>query len=85
MHMGYHAAINIHQMILEGLVPGRKSEFMELTEFEPRMGLAVGKKAVAAGPGEPVAWGEDVLAAYFGDDLGLSGKFFRSFFCFLGG
>jgi hypothetical protein len=72
MHMGYHAAINIHQMILSRAVPGYEPAFLDITEFEPRMGLAVGRKAVAVGPGAPMVSGEEVMEAYFGDDLGLS-------------
>ncbi|SPO05618.1 related to pyridine nucleotide-disulphide oxidoreductase AMID-like [Cephalotrichum gorgonifer] len=72
MHMGFYAAVNIHQMILSRVVPGHVPAFMDLVKFEPSMGLAVGKKAVASGPGVPVTFGEDVMKAYFGDDLGLS-------------
>ena len=75
MHMGYHAAINIHQLILAGLQPGYKPSFLELGEFDARMGLAIGTKAVAVAAGGPVASGEDVMEVYFGDNLGLSSEF----------
>lgn len=74
MHMGYHAAINIHQLILSRMLPGREPSFLEIDEFDARIGLAVGKKAVAVAADGPVVWGEDVMAAYFGDDLGLSSE-----------
>lgn len=74
MHMGYHAAINLHQSILSRALPGREPAWLELNEFLPRMGLAVGKKAVAVTPDGPVIHGEDVMEAYFGNNLGLSSK-----------
>lgn len=77
MHMGYHAAINVHQSILSRALPGREPAWLEISEFLPRIGLAVGKKAVAVTPDGPVIHGEDVMEAYFGDNLGLSSKLNR--------
>jgi hypothetical protein len=49
---------------------GKKPEFMELAEFPAVMGIAIGKQAVAYNPTGGVTSGEDVLQAYFRNDLG---------------
>jgi hypothetical protein len=50
--------------------------FQELPEVVPPMiGLAVGKKAVAYGPEIGTVSGEDVMTAYFRDDLGFESEF----------
>lgn len=74
LHMGYHAAVNVHQAMLSRVDPSRKPSYLDIDEFLPRMSLAVGKKAARSTPGEPVVSGEDVLKASFSDDLGLAGK-----------
>ncbi|KXX79674.1 Apoptosis-inducing factor 2 [Madurella mycetomatis] len=71
MHMGYFAANNIHQQ-MQKKVAGRKPTFLELDEIPPMIGLAVGKKAVSYWPQAGMASGEDVMKAFFGDDLGFS-------------
>ncbi|OLN95354.1 Apoptosis-inducing factor-like protein A [Colletotrichum chlorophyti] len=72
MHMGHFAAINAHQLMLARLTAGaHKPVFSELGPIEPMMGLAIGKKAVASGPGMGTTWGEDVMQAYFKNDLGF--------------
>ncbi|KAK2003544.1 FAD/NAD(P)-binding domain-containing protein [Colletotrichum falcatum] len=72
MHMGHYAAINVHQMMLAKLTgQTHKPRFSELDHIEPMIGLAIGKKAVASGPGVGTTWGEDVMQAYFKDDLGF--------------
>ncbi|KKA29548.1 hypothetical protein TD95_001664 [Thielaviopsis punctulata] len=71
MHMGGYAAHNIHQLMLAEAVPDYKPEFNLLDEFPPVMGLAVGRKAMATGGPDDVKVGEDVMAAYFRDDLGF--------------
>lgn len=71
--MGYHAAVNVHQMMLSRADPSRKPAFLDIDEFLPRMVLAVGKSAVRYTPGNEIASGEDVLKQSFSDDLGLAG------------
>ncbi|EOO02375.1 putative pyridine nucleotide-disulfide oxidoreductase-like protein [Phaeoacremonium minimum UCRPA7] len=71
MHMGYYAASNIHQVMLQQL-QGRDPKFNELAEIPPMIGLAVGKKAMSYGPGQGVMSGEDVMEVFFGDDLGFT-------------
>ncbi len=80
MHQGYYAAHNIHQLMAlqERRVKGGKEQepkFLELGEIPPMIGLAVGKKAVAYWPEAGVSSGEDVLKAFFGEDLGFSSEF----------
>lgn len=72
MHGGHYVAQNIHQTILQKLT-GAKPEHKELGVFEPMIGLAIGKKAVASGP-EGTSYGEDVMQSYFRDDLGFTSK-----------
>ncbi|KAL2258369.1 hypothetical protein VTK26DRAFT_8344 [Humicola hyalothermophila] len=71
MHMGYYAATNIHQRMQEKLA-GKEPSFLELDEIPPMIGLAVGKQAVAYWPEGGLTSGEDVLKAFFNDDLGFS-------------
>ncbi|POS77775.1 oxidoreductase [Diaporthe helianthi] len=70
MHMGYYAAHNIHELILERL-NGTAPKFLELGEIPPVIGLAVGKKAMSYSPGQGVDAGEEVMRVFFGDDLGF--------------
>lgn len=75
MHMGYFVAHNIHEMILERMHGGAAAAaagFLELGEIPPMIGLAVGRKAMSFSPGQGVCSGEDVMKAFFGDDLGFS-------------
>ncbi|KAK3939180.1 hypothetical protein QBC46DRAFT_388427 [Diplogelasinospora grovesii] len=73
MHMGYYAANNIHQRMLQKVVPDhQKPADLELAEIPPMIGLAVGKKAVSYWPQSGTASGEDVMKAFFGDDLGFT-------------
>ncbi|KAK3904700.1 hypothetical protein C8A05DRAFT_42263 [Staphylotrichum tortipilum] len=78
MHMGYYAVHNIHQLmaVRERAATAGKEEkepkFLELGEIPPMIGLAVGKKAVAYWPERGVSSGEEVLSAFFGEDLGFS-------------
>ncbi|KAK2016600.1 FAD/NAD(P)-binding domain-containing protein [Colletotrichum eremochloae] len=75
MHMGHYAAINAHQLMLVKLTgQTHKPTFSELGHVEPMIGLAIGKKAVASGPGVGTTWGEDVMQAYFKDDLGFDSE-----------
>ncbi|KAK4445071.1 apoptosis-inducing factor 2 [Podospora aff. communis PSN243] len=71
MHMGYLAAHNIHQLMRQRL-NGSEPVFKKLDEIPPMIGLAVGKSAVAYWPEGGMTSGEDVLKAFFGDDLGFS-------------
>lgn len=70
MHMGFFVAHNIHELILQRLT-GAEPKFQELAEVPPMIGLAVGKKAVSYGPAQGVMSGEDVMKAFFGNDLGF--------------
>lgn len=70
MHMGYYAAHNIHELVLEKL-KGTAPKFLELGEIPPMIGLAVGKKAMSYSPGQGVDAGEEVMRVFFGDDLGF--------------
>ncbi|KAK3320356.1 hypothetical protein B0T19DRAFT_286281 [Cercophora scortea] len=71
MHMGYCAANNIYQLIRQRR-DGTTPVWAELAEIPPMIGLAVGKKAVAYWPQAGTTSGEDVMKAFFGDDLGFT-------------
>ena len=73
MHMGYLAACNLHQRMLERRF-GLNPQFRKLDEIPPMIGLAVGRQAMAYDPDDGLSSGEDVMAAYFSDDLGLMSK-----------
>lgn len=83
MHMGYSVAHNIHELVLErmggGAGNGPKPVLQELAEVPPMIGLAVGKKAVSYGPAQGVMAGEDVMKAFFGNDLGFDSKSLLNF------
>ena len=70
MYMGWISANNIHQSILRDRV-GHEPKFFEMQPTPPMIGLAVGKQAVSYGPEVGTAWGEDVMQAYFNNDLGF--------------
>ncbi|KAG7106735.1 Oxidoreductase OXR1 like protein [Verticillium longisporum] len=76
MHMGHMAAINAHQRMIAILAKEKgqehEPEFKALEAFPPAIGLAVGKKAVAYGPDMGTIHGEEVMEAYFRDDLGFT-------------
>ncbi|OIW22671.1 pyridine nucleotide-disulfide oxidoreductase-like protein [Coniochaeta ligniaria NRRL 30616] len=71
MHMGYLAAVNIHQLFKQSL-SGSVPEFEKLDEIPPMIGLAVGKQAVAYWPEGGTTSGDDVMETFFGKDLGLT-------------
>lgn len=73
MHHGHYIAYNMHQHIMSKHV-SHEPKMQELQEVEPMIGLAVGSKAVAYGPGVGTVSGEDVREAYFKDDLGFTSK-----------
>lgn len=76
MHGGHYVARNIHQNILRDHVPGgHETAYGELHEFPSVIGLAVGKKAVASSPDSGTVSGEDVLQAYFRNDLGFDSMY----------
>lgn len=79
MAMGFNAATNIHQQILEKLT-GKEPKFVEFPEVPPMIGLAIGKKAVSYSPGEGTDSGEHVMKMFFGDDLGFTSKYSSSIF-----
>lgn len=80
MHMGYSVAHNIHELVLEKM-NGDAPKLQELAEVPPMIGLAVGKKAVSYGPAQGVMSGEDVMKAFFGNDLGFDSKSSALFRC----
>ncbi|KAI5457280.1 hypothetical protein BGZ63DRAFT_364601 [Mariannaea sp. PMI_226] len=69
MHHGHHAAMNIHQSIIQQRT-GKPAEWMTISRPPPVIGLAVGKSAIAYSPGGGLTHGEDVQHAYFRGDLG---------------
>lgn len=69
--MGYAAATNIYQQILEKEI-NQKPKFLEIEQFDNRMALAVGKEAVVYAPGHGLNWGKASMDRFFGDDLGYS-------------
>ena len=85
MYMGYLAAHNIHQRMqhnIQGIRPGGKGTEINLNdlkldnEIPPMIGLAIGKKAIAYWPEAGMTFGEDVMGAFFGTDLGFTSEFF---------
>ncbi|KAK2612822.1 hypothetical protein QQS21_001102 [Conoideocrella luteorostrata] len=70
LHCGHFAAHNIHQLVLQKYT-GQEPKFAEFDEVAPMIGLAIGKTAVASGP-EGTVFGEDIMKAYFKDDLGFT-------------
>lgn len=73
MHMGYFAAHNIHEKMLQE-INGKTPKFQELGEIPPMIGLAVGKKAISYSPAQGLMSGEDVMKVFFGNDLGFDSK-----------
>lgn len=71
--MGLHAAVNTHQHILSTLY-GTSPKYMEWPEYPPMIALAVGKTSIMYAPASGVKFGEDVMKAAFGDDLGLTSE-----------
>ncbi|KAK4938180.1 hypothetical protein LTR10_021339 [Elasticomyces elasticus] len=69
MHMGQYAGHNVHQLMLKQL-HGIEPEFLELNEFPPVMGIAIGKQGVAWWREAGTTSGESVLETFFGNDLG---------------
>lgn len=74
MHGGHYAAQNIHKAVTAKAILDYQPEFLQLQRYGPMIGLAVGKKAVASGPDTETISGEEVMKAYFRDDLGLTSK-----------
>lgn len=77
MHGGHYVARNIHQTILRDSAPSHEIKYCELSEFPAVIGLAVGKKAVASSPDNGTVSGEDVMKAYFRNDLGFDSKWYN--------
>lgn len=78
MHMGYLAANNIYQRMQQRLRPEKEVNDLKLDEIPPMIGLAVGRNAVAYWPEAGMTFGEDVMKAFFGADLGFMSEFFFS-------
>ena len=74
MHMGYHTAYNIHQIMNQRLT-GTTPALIKLEEHPPAIGLAVGKNALAYWEGAGTSYGEDVMKTFFGDDLGFTSEY----------
>jgi hypothetical protein len=78
MHMGYFAAHNLHQLMMQATAKTEAEKappkFLELDEIPPMIGLAVGKKGVSYWPQGGLSSGEEVMKLFFGDDLGFSSK-----------
>jgi hypothetical protein len=72
--MGQLVAQNVHHRIVQKLT-GREPAMKDLEEFSPMIAIALAKKAVAYAPHTGVAWGDDVLQTYFGDDMAFSCEF----------
>ena len=73
MFMGYTAAVNIHQQLLQQHFK-TTPKLVHINEIPPMIALAVGKKAVLYGPQEGTTWGEAQMEMMFGDDLGWTSK-----------
>lgn len=80
--MGYHAAHNIYQHMKAAAAAARgveeEPEDIQLNEFPPVIGIAIGKKAVGYWKEAGVMAGEKELKDFFGDDLGFTSKYFLS-------
>jgi hypothetical protein len=68
MHMGYYAAVNIHQLMLHRRNKSAP-KFIELQEIPPMIALAIGKKAVCYTPTEGTTSSEELMSTMFGQDL----------------
>lgn len=60
MAMGYNAAANIYQQLLQTHYD-REPKFVEWPEIPPAMGLAIGKNAVCFGGPDGVVFGEEQM------------------------
>lgn len=73
IHMGHYAGTNIHQLMLAEATKA-KPEFMNLINYPPVMGLALGHTAVSYTPDEGTKHGKELLGTLFGEDMGYSSK-----------
>ena len=76
MFMGFHAAHNIHQRLLQTRTPTESTE-PEMKIFPvvpPMIAIAIGKTAIMFGPTDGITSGKDVLEMMFRDDLGYASK-----------
>ncbi|KAE8356001.1 hypothetical protein BDV28DRAFT_162097 [Aspergillus coremiiformis] len=71
IHMGHYAATNIHQLMLSES-NNTKPEFLELEDYPPVMGLALGHAAVSYSPDSGVQYGKELLEILFGEDMGYT-------------
>ncbi|KAB8271533.1 hypothetical protein BDV30DRAFT_250024 [Aspergillus minisclerotigenes] len=71
IHMGHYAGTNIHQLMLAEVTKA-KPEFMNLINYPPVMGLALGHTAVSYTPDEGTKHGKELLGTLFGEDMGYS-------------
>lgn len=73
MGMGHHAAVNVHQHILNSLY-GASPKYIQWPEYPPMMALAVGHQSIMYNGAGKIESNEDVTKVMFGDDLGLTSK-----------
>lgn len=71
--MGFAAATNIYQQMLQKEF-AHSAKLYEIPEFDPRMALAVGRKAVLHTPEHGTTWGDAEMELMFGDDLGYQSE-----------
>lgn len=81
MYFAQIAIANMHQLMLQA-EGDTDTKLVDAPSVEPMIALAVGKKA-ATFYADNVAAGEEQLKASFGEDLGLTGEFFRGSGCLL--
>ncbi|OGM49226.1 apoptosis inducing factor [Aspergillus bombycis] len=71
IHHGHYAGTNIYQLMLAEATKA-KPEFMNLVQYPPVMGLALGHTAVSYTPDEGTKHGKELLGSLFGEDMGYS-------------
>lgn len=75
MHQGHHAAMNIHQSIVQHRT-GTPATDININPVPAMIGLAVGKKALAYHPDDGAVHGEQTLHDYFRGDLGWQSTYY---------
>lgn len=81
MHMGYYAANNVHQLMLEECTK-TPADFLKLQDAPPPViGLALGDNAVSYTSDDGTQHGKHLLKSMFGDDMGYSSKFSAAVSC----
>lgn len=76
MFMGYHAAYNIHQRLLQTLsTTNTEPELKQFPEVPPMIAIAIGKTAIMLSPQDGTTAGKEVLQMMFRDDLGWASEY----------